>query len=222
MIGPTVEETQEFIIQAHGEQMRRGDENYYYTHPIAVAKIAKKIAKVFFVPEDVLYDIERVSLLHDVVEDTPVTIMMLGKMGYPISLLNSVHLVTREEGETHKQSVDAIIASGDVVAQIVKAADTYHNSIFTPEDVVWGIAHGYNPQKDHERYLGSHRRLLEALATNPEIIRFAVEAAEAMSGEEKTLAWNETMQDRLANDPEFKALWDARHLPLPGEIEIRK
>ena len=212
MIGPTIEETEDFIIQAHGEQMRRGNKEYYYTHPIAVAKIAKKIAKVFCIPEDVIYNIERTSLLHDVVEDTPVTIMMLGKMGYPISVLNSVYLVTREDGETHKQSVDAIIESGDVVALIVKAADTYHNSIFTPEDVVWGIANGYNPQKDHKRYMDSHKRLLEALAIHPEIISYVTAAAEGLSEEEKVLAWNPEMQDRIATDPEFKALWDARYI----------
>ena len=214
MIGPTIEETQDFIIHAHGEQMRRGDKEYYYTHPIAVAEIAKKIAKVFCIPDEVLYNIERTSLLHDVVEDTPVTIEMLGKMGYPISVLNSVYLVSREEGETHKQSVDGIIASGDVVALIVKAADTYHNSIFTPEDVVWGIANGYNPQKDHERYMGSHKRLLEALAIHPEIISYVTSAAEGLADEEKMLAWNPTMQERIATDPEFKALWDARHIAV--------
>ena len=47
MIGPTIEETEYFIMQAHGEQMRRGDKEYYYTHPVAVAEIAKKIARVF-------------------------------------------------------------------------------------------------------------------------------------------------------------------------------
>ena len=214
MIGPTIEETQDFIIHAHGEQMRRGDKEYYYTHSIAVAKIAKKIAKVFCIPDEVLYNIERTSLLHDVVEDTPVTIEMLGKMGYPISVLNSVYLVSREEGETHKQSVDGIIASGDVVALIVKAADTYHNSIFTPEDVVWGIANGYNPQKDHERYMGSHKRLLEALAIHPEIIGYVTSSAEGLAEEVKMLAWNPAMQERIVTDPEFKALWDARHIAV--------
>ena len=216
MIGPTIEETEYFIMQAHGDQMRRGDKEYYYNHSIAVAKIAKKLAKELRIPDEVLYNIERTSLLHDVIEDTPVTIEMLGKMGYPISVLNSVYLVSREEGETHKQSVDNIIASGDVVALIVKAADTYHNSIFTPEDVVWGIANGYNPQKDHERYMGSHKRLLEALAIHPEIIGYLIKAEEALQDEDKSLAWNETMQDRIDSDPEFKALWDARHLPMSG------
>ena len=70
MIGPTIEETNAFIIEAHAGQFRRGNEIPYHTHPLAVAVIAVKIAEELKVPEDVIEDIHRVALLHDTIEDT--------------------------------------------------------------------------------------------------------------------------------------------------------
>lgn len=163
MIGPTIEETLAFIIQAHGEQTRRGGETPYYTHPVAVAKIADAICESLRIPDNIRYDVNRAALLHDIDEDTPVSIMMLGKMGYPIGLLNSVYLLTKEEGETHNQNVDRIIASEDIVALVGKVGDTYHNSIMSEKDVEWCIANEINPSRQHARYMKSFNRLIEKL-----------------------------------------------------------
>ena len=62
MIGPTIEETTDFIIQAHGEQTRRGKDIPYYTHPIAVSNLATDIAKEFKIPDDVIDDAVRTAL----------------------------------------------------------------------------------------------------------------------------------------------------------------
>lgn len=56
----------EFAKIAHGEQKRKYTNEPYINHPIAVSKIVEELG----VHEDILC----VALLHDVVEDTPVTI----------------------------------------------------------------------------------------------------------------------------------------------------
>lgn len=206
MIGPTIEETTQFIIQAHGEQTRRGDEVLYYTHPVKVAEYAKAISEAIGLTDDQIFDAQIVALLHDTVEDTPVTYQMLGKMGYSIQNINSVYLVTREEGETFSESINEIIASRDLVATIVKTADTLHNSQITPEDVEWGNLNGRNVYKDAERYSKAHKRLMEHLFTLDEVKEAVKLKLLSMNPDkyEMLLASNEKAQDFFAENPEMK------------------
>ncbi len=169
MIGPTVEETEDFIIQAHGQQTRRGDETPYHTHPQAVAKIALEIlTKNLDAEEDDAEFIVKLALLHDVIEDTQVTIEMIGKMGYPIKLLNSLELLTKYDDEfgkeTHDEAITRIIESGDLPAIIVKLADTEHNSLVNASDISWMLSRGEDPSIQTARYIRSHKRLLESPA----------------------------------------------------------
>lgn len=165
MIGPTVNETEEFIIQAHGQQTRRNSDVFYHTHPIAVAKIALQILKDLIpdVSESDAQYIVNLALLHDTVEDTEVTIEMLASMGYPIKLLNSLDLLTKYDDEfgkeTHAENVQRIIDSGDIAAIIVKMADTTHNSIIDQSEVNWFHENNQDPVKATKRYLDSFNRL---------------------------------------------------------------
>lgn len=168
MIGPSIDETEHFIIQAHGQQTRRGLEVPYYTHPQAVAKFAVELLAKYapLVEEEDAEIIVKLSLLHDVVEDTPVSIEMLGKMGYPIKLLNSLHLLTKFDDEfgkeTHNEAITRIIDSGDIYAIIVKIADTHHNSLLQGSDITWLIEQGKDPACHSRRYLESNARLMES------------------------------------------------------------
>ena len=209
MIGPTIEETTDFIIQAHGEQTRRGKDIPYYTHPIAVSNLATDIAKEFKIPDDVIDDIIRVSLLHDVVEDTPVTIEMLTKMGYPEEVTTAVNLITRKDGETHKQSVDVIIKSGNIITMIVKAADAYHNSIHTHEDIQWCKENNRDAEKDHQRYLSSYRRLLEDLAARYASGNWYLTDEQIHQETDRLLAYSEEMQEKIDSNPTLKVIWDS-------------
>lgn len=165
MIGPTAEETEQFIIQAHGQQTRRRSDVLYHTHPIAVSKMALEIL-VSENPNVSDRDAEfvvKLALLHDVVEDTEVDFMMLAKMGYPITLLNSLYLLTKFDDEdlkeTHNENVTRIIESEDIFAIIVKMADTMHNAIIDDSEKQWFHENNRDPSKDTQRYVASHARL---------------------------------------------------------------
>lgn len=168
MIGPSVEETEAFIIHAHGNQTRRRSDVLYHTHPIAVSRLALQIL-LDLDPHASERDVQfvvKLALLHDVVEDTEVDMMMLAKMGYPVSLLNSLHLLTKFDDEfgkeTHKENVQRIIDSGDLMATIVKIADTAHNSIVHEAELSWFHENNRDPVKDTKRYENSNKLLLES------------------------------------------------------------
>jgi (p)ppGpp synthase/HD superfamily hydrolase len=63
--------------------------------------------------------------LHDVVEDTPVTLEILAALGYPPEVLNAVDSVTRREGETYMTMIRR--AAADPLGCVVKMADNRHN-----------------------------------------------------------------------------------------------
>lgn len=68
------------------------------------------------------------ALLHDVVEDTPVTIEDLRRFGYPEEVVVAVELLTHiKERDTYFQYVRAIYLSGNAIALRVKMADNLDN-----------------------------------------------------------------------------------------------
>lgn len=66
-----------------------------------------------------------VALLHDVVEDTSVTLDKLREM-FPKEVTDAVALMTHEEGEDYLVYVTRI--AGNPIAKAVKLADLRHNS----------------------------------------------------------------------------------------------
>ncbi|HEV7802306.1 MAG TPA: hypothetical protein VGP15_14610, partial [Burkholderiales bacterium] len=91
----------------------------YYLHPLRVA-----MRLVYCTPEE-----RHAALLHDVVEDTPVTLSNLEAMGYSDEVLALVDLLTRRlpAGESHKEYIERIVGSGNVKALRVKLADVLDN-----------------------------------------------------------------------------------------------
>lgn len=69
-----------------------------------------------------------VALLHDVVEDTPITIEMLEKE-FPKQITDAVRLLTHDENTDYFDYVRAI--KKNPVAKAVKLADLEHNSDHT-------------------------------------------------------------------------------------------
>jgi len=78
-----------------------------------------------------------VALLHDVVEDTGVTLDDLREKGFPERIIDSVKRLTKEDSDSkdkdvlYREYIEYIItlkASGDKVAIKVKLADLRHNS----------------------------------------------------------------------------------------------
>jgi len=69
---------------------------------------------------------ERVAgVLHDVVEDTPVTLDQLGSAGFPAHLLHTLDCLTHRDGETYTAYIERV--AGDATAVRVKLADLGDN-----------------------------------------------------------------------------------------------
>lgn len=102
--------------EAHSGQKDRGGKPYIL-HPIRVAERCKtRIAKV-------------VALLHDVVEDTDVTLEDLLEAGFPAEVVSSVGLLTRHDGEDYQEYIERVAESA--VATEVKIADLCENMDIT-------------------------------------------------------------------------------------------
>lgn len=66
-----------------------------------------------------------VALLHDVVEDTPVTFSDLEKEGFPEEILEALKLLTRKKGVSYQDYIKKI--KENPLATRVKLADLDHN-----------------------------------------------------------------------------------------------
>jgi len=114
-----------FATEAHGSQVRKYHGTPYISHPLAVAEIVKSVPHT--------KEMLMAAVLHDVVEDTPVTISEIAtEFGSKVAEL--VHFLTDvskpEDGNrAHRKQLDAEHnANGPAEAQTVKVADLIHNS----------------------------------------------------------------------------------------------
>ena len=100
---------------AHADQLDKAG-NPYILHPI---RVMQNVA-----PHGVLVQI--VAVLHDVVEDTWVTLDLLRQMGFAEPVVEAVDSVTRREGEKYFTYVER--AAAHPVGAVVKLADLADNS----------------------------------------------------------------------------------------------
>lgn len=73
------------------------------------------------------------AVLHDVIEDTTVTLDDLRKAGFSEPQLTTIDLLTRRKGETKMESIQRLIAAKDSSegqdAIHIKIVDNHHNSM---------------------------------------------------------------------------------------------
>ena len=101
-------------FDAHYGQTDRGN-TPYICHPLHVA--------------DRMRD-ERTTtaaILHDVLEDTEVTVNDLVEEGIPSDIIDIVELLTRDKHTSYASYISRIIESGNLDAMLVKQADLEHN-----------------------------------------------------------------------------------------------
>lgn len=115
---PDLGHTIELMRRAHEGQIDKSGRPYYL-HPL---RVAMRLA--FFSVEE-----RHAALLHDVVEDTRVTLLDLRSEGYGEKVLELVALLTRDlpGGESHRGYLQRIVESRSVEALRVKLADVYDN-----------------------------------------------------------------------------------------------
>lgn len=112
----TNEELLELAIKvaedAHKFQVDKGG-NPYINHPRTVADSVEKTEEKI------------VAYLHDVCEDSEITLKDLQNMGFTFSIVNSVRLLTKSKDISYEDYLTYI--RGDSVARAVKIADLKHN-----------------------------------------------------------------------------------------------
>lgn len=112
---PTVYFTSALAGHAHAGQVDKAGKPYI-DHPIAVAA-----ALVEYGDNAVM-----AGLLHDVVEDTDITLDVLRTLGYPEEVVRAVDSVTRRDGELYSKLIER--AAADPLGCLVKLADNRHNT----------------------------------------------------------------------------------------------
>jgi (p)ppGpp synthase/HD superfamily hydrolase len=112
---PTLEDAIVLATNAHRGQKDRNDEPYVM-HPLRVA------AQLWG------YDERMVAVLHDVIEDTDVTLDDLGKAGYPGHIVDAVDAISRRKGADEPYSRYILRVKANPLATKVKIADLQDNA----------------------------------------------------------------------------------------------
>lgn len=149
---PDLGHTIELMRRAHEGQIDKCGRPYYL-HPL---RVAMRLAAFSF-------EERHAALLHDVVEDTPVTMLDLSSEGYGETVLKLVALLTRDapRGESHREYLQRIVASGNVQALRVKLADVYDN--LSPARMRWLPPRDRGLRARLERDAGEIRAALVAI-----------------------------------------------------------
>lgn len=103
-----------FMYASHHGQTDKLDEPYW-KHPMAVAAVFVQLRDYYHAT---------IALLHDVVEDTVMTLDALSQQ-FPASVVGAVDALTRREGETYKEYVRRCAENRD--AAKVKWVDLQDN-----------------------------------------------------------------------------------------------
>ena len=109
---PTIERAIEIAATAHAGQRDKAGQPYIF-HPLRV------MLRVDGAHE------QMAAILHDVVEDTSVTLDNLAQEGFPSEVLRAIAALTKLPGETRLEA--AARAAADPVARKVKLADNAEN-----------------------------------------------------------------------------------------------
>lgn len=101
-------------VKAHRGQTDKAGKDYIQ-HPFRVSQFVEGG------PTEIT-----IALLHDVVEDTSVTLEDLRNEGFPETVVNGVYAVTRRDGEPRELYLNRV--KNNPSARLVKLADLKHNS----------------------------------------------------------------------------------------------
>jgi len=117
MTSPALAAAQALAAAAHHGQLDKAGRPYI-EHPIEVSRIVRL--------QGGNEDAQIVALLHDVVEDTAVSLGDLQSLGYPDAILHAVEALTHRDDESRESYIARVHA--DPIARCVKYADLTTNS----------------------------------------------------------------------------------------------
>ena len=143
----SIGEAIKFATEAHQGQVRKGSNEPYVTHPIAVMEI---LAEHY--PEATI-EMKMAAVLHDVIEDTDRTENDINiKFGEVVALLvlwltntTNAKIVTRNEKIAAKIRQ---ISISPLKAQIIKCADIIHNSYNLSDNLGKDFARIYRKESE--------------------------------------------------------------------------
>ena len=72
-----------------------------------------------------------IGLLHDILEDTPLTEEDLKKLGFSDFIVKTITILTRPKNVSYEKYIDSIIKSKNQTALFIKIKDMEHNLDFT-------------------------------------------------------------------------------------------
>ncbi len=81
----------------------------------------KAVAEYFTSPDEIV-----TALLHDIVEDTEITINDLKKLNYSSNVIEAIDLLTRKN-ESYEKYIDELVNSNSLIAKKVKMSDLLNN-----------------------------------------------------------------------------------------------
>ena len=110
----TIEDIIRIAVNAH-DGMKDMVGNPAVSHVLAVGLMGKTVAE------------QKAGFLHDVVEDSAITIDDLRSEGVEEDVLDAVDLLTHRPGMTYEDYVRNIVLSGNQTAIQVKLNDLHHN-----------------------------------------------------------------------------------------------
>lgn len=103
-------------VKAHSNQVDKGGNPYIY-HPAAVANMVESEEEKI------------VALLHDVVEDSSITLEVIESYGFSDRVLKALKVITKCKGEDYEDYINRV--KQDPIACKVKIADLKHNMDLT-------------------------------------------------------------------------------------------
>jgi guanosine-3',5'-bis(diphosphate) 3'-pyrophosphohydrolase len=107
----------------------------YFEHVQTVAENVSEIIRSWNEEyDDFLIQAQIVSYLHDVVEDTALTIDDLWKLRIPVECILAIELITKSEDQAYSDYLAKV--KQDKLATVVKIADLTHNIDLSRLDVV--------------------------------------------------------------------------------------
>jgi len=113
---PTVEDAIALAVEAHQGQRDKANQAYIL-HPLRVMFAVQRMTND---PDAMI-----VAVLHDVLEDTPITADDLRTQGYSERIITALQAVTKRDGETYPEFVQR--ARENSLARWVKLADIEDN-----------------------------------------------------------------------------------------------
>lgn len=116
---PTLQNAIDLATEAHRYQKNFKSDEPYIEHPLRVMEMVEgEYAKM-------------TAVLHDVLEDTRVSLRKLVDLGYPAEVIGALELVTKRPKENYADFIIRIVESNNPLAIEIKLADLSDNMDLT-------------------------------------------------------------------------------------------